>query len=307
MAGFPYSNEFCNSYENQYNPFENQYNSFDFTPNSYGYFNDNYRINDSSYTPQNFQNNDEPTAVDKQLESLLESSIQQNQKPTVLCNSYKCNNSSKEFQIPSQNQHSTFETRMKSLLEPITQQKNTDLYCTFTSDNSSQGFQFNQNSVSIQNCQHFDLCQNNFEFQNENENVNHFLNNFDNGNSYNNNAFDNFCSQQFQIENSQINNSGFDLTEREYENFLLRTLNKVHDKQNQIQIFDEPRNNPPFTEIDDFQITTFEIEDNNLNKVVENTITELDFNSFESVESNLKFDLPFSDFENLNTTTRLRK
>jgi len=134
-----YPNEFYNSYENQYN-------SFDFTPNSYGYFNDNYCINDSSYAPQNFQNNDKPTVLDKQLESLLESSIPQNKNQTKLCNSYKCNNSSKEFQIPSQNfqnQHSTFETRMKSLLEPITQQKNADLYCTFTSDNSIQGFQFN--------------------------------------------------------------------------------------------------------------------------------------------------------------------
>jgi len=133
--------------------------------------------------------------------------------------------------------------------------------------------------------------------------VNHFLNNFDNRNNSNNDACDNFCSQQFQIENSQVNNPGFDLTEREYENFLLRTLNKIRDKQNQIQICDEPRNNPPFTEIDDFQTTTFEIEDNNLNKVVENTVIELDFNSFENVEPNLKFDLPFPGFENLNTTT----
>jgi len=166
------------------------------------------------------------------MESLLESSIQQNQKQTELCNSYKCNNSGKEFQIPPQkfqNQHSTFETRIKSLLEPITQQKNIDLYCTFTSENSSQGFQFNQNSDLSQNCQHVDynLCQNNFEFQNDfqnqNENVDHFLNNFDNGNSFNNNAFDNFCSQHFQNENSQIQNPGFDLTEREYDNFLLGT------------------------------------------------------------------------------------
>jgi len=91
MVGFPYSNKFCNSYENQYNPSENQYNSFDFTPNSYGYFNDNYCISNSNWAPQNFQNNDEPTALDKQLESLLESSIQQNQKLTELCNSYKRN------------------------------------------------------------------------------------------------------------------------------------------------------------------------------------------------------------------------
>jgi len=309
MAEFP--NEFYNSYENQYNPYENQYNQFDFTSNSYGYFNDNYCVNKSNWAPQNFQNNDEPIALDKQLESLLESSTQQNQKLSELCSSYKCNNSSKEFQIPSQNfqnQHSTFKTRIKSLLEPITQQKNIDLYCTFTSDNSSQGFQFNQNSNSSQNCQHFDYnhCQNNFDFQNDfqnqNQNVNHFLNNFDNGNSFNNDAFDSFCSQHFQNENSQIQNPGFDLTEREYENFLLGTLNKVRNKQNQIQICDEPRNYPPFTEIDDFQ-TTFEIEDNILNKVVENTVIELDFNSFESVESNLKFDLPFPDFEILNTTT----
>jgi len=88
MAEF--SNEFYNSYENQYNPFENQYNQFDFTSNSYGYFNDNYCINESNWAPQN---NDEPTSLDKQLESLLESSIQQNQKLTELCNSYKCNNS----------------------------------------------------------------------------------------------------------------------------------------------------------------------------------------------------------------------
>jgi len=305
MAGFPFPNEFYNSYENQYN-------SFDFTPNSYGYFHDNYCINDSSYTPQILQKNDEPTALEKQVESILESSIQQNQMLTELCNSYKCGNSSNEFQISPQNfqsqdHHSTFENRIKSLLEPITQQKNIDFDCTFTSNNSSQGFQFNPNSVSSQNCQHFDPCQNNFEFQNEfqiqNENVNHFRNNFDNGNCFNNGAFDNFCSPQFQIENSQINNPGFDLSEREYENFLLETLNKVRNKQNQIQICDEPINNPSFTEIDDFQITTSEIEDNNLNKVVENTVIELDLNSFENVESNLKFDLPFPDFENLNSTT----
>jgi len=84
---------------------------------------------------------------------------------------------------------------------------------------------------------------------------------------------------------------------------LLGTLNKVHDKQNQIQICDEPRNNPLFTKIDDFQITTFEKENNNLNKVVENTVIELDFNSYESMEPDLKFDLPFPDFEILNTKT----
>jgi len=222
-----------------------------------------------------------------------------------LCDSFQ--NSTQEFQISPQNfqnndQPSTFETRMKSLLEPFIDN-------TFMNDNSSQGFQNNRNCDSFQNSNRFDYnpCQNNLElqneFQNQNENVNHFRNNFDNENSFNNGAFDNFCSPQFQIENSQNNNLGFDLTESEYENFLLETLNKVRSKQNQIQICDEPRNNPPFTEIDDFQTTTFEIEDNDLNKVVENTVIELDFNSFESVESNLKFDLPFPDFENLNSTT----
>jgi len=94
MAGFPYSNEFYNSYENQYNPFENQYNQFDFTSNSYGYFNDNYCINESNWAPQAFQNNDELTALEKQAKSIFESSIQQNQMLTELCNSYKCGNSS---------------------------------------------------------------------------------------------------------------------------------------------------------------------------------------------------------------------
>jgi len=197
---------------------------------------------------------------------------------------------------------------MKYLLKPITKQNqmNIDLYSTFTSDNSSQGLQINQNSDSIKNCHH-NPCQNNFELQNEsqnqNGNVNHFLNNFDNENSLNDDAFDNFCSQQYQIENSQINNHGFKLTEQECKNFLLGTLNKVRDKQNQIQIWDESRNNPSFTNIDDFQITNFEIENNNLNKVVKNIVIELDFNSFKSVEPNLNFDLPFPDFEIFNTTT----
>jgi len=79
---------------------------------------------------------------------------------------------------------------------------------------------------------------------------------------------------------------------------LLGTLNKIRNKQNQIQICDEPRNNPSFTEIDNFHITTFEIKNNNLDKVVENTVIELDLNLFENVEPNLKFDLPFPDFEN---------
>ena len=82
---------------------------------------------------------------------------------------------------------------------------------------------------------------------------------------------------------------------------LFETYMKQREQQNQIPTCDKLSNNPSFTQIDDFQITTFEIENNNLNEVVENTVIELDFNSFEGVEPNLNFDLPFS--ENLNTTT----
>ena len=62
---------------------------------------------------------------------------------------------------------------------------------------------------------------------------------------------------------------------------------------------DGSSDNPSFTQIDDFQITTFEIENKNLNEVVENMVIELDFNSFEGEKLDLNFDLPFS--ENLNS------
>lgn len=74
MAGFPYSHEFYNSFENQYNPYEftsnsyanfsenyctnaepsfyncseNNYNPYEFTPNSYGNFYENNFENDFS-------------------------------------------------------------------------------------------------------------------------------------------------------------------------------------------------------------------------------------------------------------------
>jgi len=165
---FPYSYKFCNSYDNQYNP-------FDFTSNSYRYFNDNYCINDSNCVPQNFQDNDEPLSLEKQVESLLYLSIQQKQRITKLCNSYKCNNSSQEFQTAPQNfqnnnHPSALEKQMKSLLKLSIQQNQriTDLYNSYVCSNSSQGLQNNQNCNLLQNSNHFDYnpCQHNFELQN---------------------------------------------------------------------------------------------------------------------------------------------
>jgi len=88
---------------------------------------------------------------------LLDLSTQQNQKINDFCNSYLCNN-------------------------------------------SSQRFQNNQNFNSLQTSDDFDynLGQYNFElqnkFQNQNGNVNHFLNEFSNGNNFKSGATDNFCS-----------------------------------------------------------------------------------------------------------------
>ena len=89
----------------------------------------------------------------------------------------------------------------------------------------------------------------------------------------------------------------------DHTNLLIKTLENFCEKQNQVSMCDESNDNPSFTQIDDFQITTSEFDSDDLNQVVENTVIKLDFNSFEGVEPNLKFDLPFLDFENLNTTT----
>ena len=78
---------------------------------------------------------------------------------------------------------------------------------------------------------------------------------------------------------------------------VFETYLNQRDKHTQVPTCDKTSDNPPFTQIDDFQITTFEIENENLNEVVENMVIELDFNSFEGMEPNLKFDLPFLDFE----------
>ena len=54
----------------------------------------------------------------------------------------------------------------------------------------------------------------------------------------------------------------------DHTDLLIETYKKLHEQQNQILMCDESNDNPPFTQIDDFQITTFEIENNNLNEVV---------------------------------------
>ena len=87
----------------------------------------------------------------------------------------------------------------------------------------------------------------------------------------------------------------------DHTNLLIKTLENFHEKQNQISMCDESNDNPSFTQIDDFQMKTFEIDNDDLNQVVENTVIKLDFNSFEGVKLDLNFDLPFP--ENLNTTT----
>ena len=87
----------------------------------------------------------------------------------------------------------------------------------------------------------------------------------------------------------------------DHTDFLLETYMKQREQQNQISMCDESSDNPPFTHIDDFQITTFEFDNEDLNQVVENRVIKLDFNSFKGAKLDLNFDLPFS--ENLNTTT----
>ena len=263
MSEYPYPLEFYNSCENQYNP-------YDFSPNSYGYFNNNYCVNNSNFEQQNFQNNDQPSTLENSIEmisSLLELSTRQNQEINDLCNSYLCNN-------------------------------------------SSQGFQ-NLNSIQNSNDYDYNPCQFNFELQNEfqtqHENGNNFSNEFGNGNNLNHVTSENFCSQQIQIENSQFNNYKLDFVEQmneiydDHTDLLFETYMKQREQQNQISTCDESSDNPPFTQIDDFQITTFEFDNDDLNQVVENTVIELDFNSFEGAKLDLNFDLPFS--ENLNTTT----
>jgi len=48
--------------------------------------------------PQNFQSNNQPSALKKQLDALFELSVKQNQEITDLYSSYMHNNSSQGFQ-----------------------------------------------------------------------------------------------------------------------------------------------------------------------------------------------------------------
>ncbi|MDQ4222774.1 hypothetical protein RBK84_00065, partial [Pseudomonas aeruginosa] len=79
-----------------------------------------------------------------------------------------------------------------------------------------------------------------------------------------------------------------------------RCLNSSEQK---VETKDKPSENQIFTEIENSQITTFDTENENLDKVVQNSRIELDFNSFESEKLDLKFDLPSSDHEKLELTT----
>ena len=97
-------------------------------------------------------------------------------------------------------QSSISENRFESLLElSIQQNQAMNDFC----NNSSQGFQSNQNLNSLPNSNGFDYnpCQTNFELQNEfqiqNGSVNNFSNDFGNGCNFSCDAVDNFLSQQF--------------------------------------------------------------------------------------------------------------
>ena len=188
MSEFPYSHEYYDSCENQYNP-------YNFTPNYYGYFNNNYCLNDSNFEPQNFQNDDQPSNLENKISALLEISTQQNQMINDLCSSYLCNDSRPSFQS---------DQNLNSLL-------------------NSNDFECN-------------ACQYNFKLQNEfqNGNVNHFSNNFGNGNNLDYDASEKFCSQQIQIENSQFNNHEFDLVEKmekDSEDLLIETYKKLREQK----------------------------------------------------------------------------
>ncbi|MDQ4222970.1 hypothetical protein RBK84_01140, partial [Pseudomonas aeruginosa] len=99
----------------------------------------------------------------------------------------------------------------------------------------------------------YNPCQNNFEFQNDfqnqNENMNHSFNNFDNGNNFNYGVSDNFYSQQFQTENSQIENCENYFSEQmrtEHDDLVYQTHLKLFEQQNKIPTCDEQMNNSTF-------------------------------------------------------------
>ena len=125
MSQFSYPHEFYNSCENQYNP-------YNFTPNTYGYFNNNYCTSNLDYTPPTFQNfQDNPVCTPPNFQN--------------------------------DDQPSTLETRVESLLEMSIQQNEeiNELCNLYMCNNSSESFQNNQNSISPQNSNDSDynLCQ----------------------------------------------------------------------------------------------------------------------------------------------------
>ena len=134
-------------------------------------------------------------------------------------NKFCVNNSNFEQQnFQNDDQPSTLENSIEmisSLLELSTRknQEINDLYNSYLCNNSSQGFQ-NLNSIQNSNDYDYNLCQFNFELQNEfqteQENGNNFSNEFGNENSFNCDTIENFGYQQIQSENFQVNNHKFD-------------------------------------------------------------------------------------------------
>ena len=115
----------------------------------------------------------------------------------------------------------------------------------------------------------------------------------------------NFENQEIQNESSQINDRLNILREREERLnkkadellCLLTSLKEQREQQNQIQTCDETENNSTLTDIENFQITTLEIENNHLDEVFQNSTNDLDFNSFQKKDLSLDFDLSLSKCE----------
>ena len=61
----------------------------------------------------------------------------------------------------------------------------------------------------------------------------------------------------------------------------------------------EFENNQFFTDGENLQITTFEIENNDVNEVVKNSTNDMDFDSFQEKDLSLDFDISLSNCEKL--------
>lgn len=77
----------------------------------------------------------------------------------------------------------------------------------------------------------------------------------------------------------------------------MKSFKEQQEQQNQMSI--ESENNPISTDIENFQITTLEIENNHLDEDFQNSTNDLDFNSFQKKDLSLDFDLPLSGCEKL--------